>query len=151
MVSRLSALPAHRFLSCITSCTIAQSADCCQPAQMNAYRRSTYKPDKKSEYQQYLWQLSWTYTPESVPQHAMQRSKPRVSAGGYSHMHPSTLYDDGSALGIAYYGNYSMRKSRPPAHSIFPPLTAPAHMSSHQSGWGAAPTRRAPFGGPLGR
>eukprot|EP00326_Haptolina_ericina_P021097 CAMPEP_0181181878 /NCGR_PEP_ID=MMETSP1096-20121128/7574_1 /TAXON_ID=156174 ORGANISM="Chrysochromulina ericina, Strain CCMP281" /NCGR_SAMPLE_ID=MMETSP1096 /ASSEMBLY_ACC=CAM_ASM_000453 /LENGTH=121 /DNA_ID=CAMNT_0023270415 /DNA_START=84 /DNA_END=449 /DNA_ORIENTATION=+ len=116
------------------------SADCCQPAQMNAYRKSAYKPNKKSEYQQYLWQLSWSYTPESVPQHSMNRCKPRVVQGLYSHLHPSTLYDDGSALGIKYYGNYAMRKSRPPVMLPPMPMTAPAALTG---GW--ASTRRQPF------
>eukprot|EP00966_Prymnesium_polylepis_P036759 853115-Prymnesium_polylepis.1 len=131
---------------------------------MNAYRISPYKPDKKSEYQQYLWQLSWSFTPESVPQHAMKRCRAQVAAGGYSHMHPSTLYDDGSALGISYYGNYSMRKARPPAgfRTMYysPPSTA-ASMRSHASSLtltppsitpaSAFPRSRMPFGGPYSR
>ena len=128
---------------------------------MNAYRISPYKPDKKAPYQQYLWQLSWSATPESVPQHAMKRCRNQVAMGGYSHMHPSTLYDDGSALGISYYGNYTMRKARPPAGfpSMYysPPSTATgmrAHMASHTLAppsippSTAFPRSRMPFGGP---
>jgi len=77
-------------------------ADCCQAAQLNVYRRSAFRPDNRIGYQQFLSTLSWSSTPENVPQQARVSFRPKVTQGFYSHLHPSIMYDDGSALGIRH-------------------------------------------------
>ena len=115
------------------------SSDRVQAAQRNVYRRTPFKVDGVAEYQRYLWQLSWCDTPENVPQHAQSKCRGLVEEGFYSHLHPSTLWDDGTSMGLSYDQSWAMQKSRPPR----PNAPSPAKTRLHPMPFGSVARRSA--------
>jgi len=128
-----------------------EGGDRCQPAQLNAYRRSAFKPDNFKEYQPFLRDLSWCATPANVPAHA-QESQAALAAKKYNYLSPQWSNRPSTTVSYANHGNpfknrhtvlYPVNnRVATQARGIFPQLTVSERMSSTYRGPGAMSTTR---------
>lgn len=129
-----------------------EGGDRCQPAQLNAYRRSAFMPDNIKEYQPFLRDLSWCATPANVPAHA-QASQSVQATKAYNSLHPWWSNSPGTTISYASHGNpaknrhtilYPSHSERTStlAHGIFPSLSISELLQSTYRGPSTMSTTR---------
>lgn len=127
-------------------------SDRVQPAQLNAYRRSAFRPDNYKEYQPFLRDLSWCATPANVPAHA-QASQASRAAKEYTYQHPTWRNNLNTSISYTSHGNpftnrhtilYPSLDSRSStrARGTFPTLSVSERLQSTYRGPGSMSTTR---------